>query len=97
LKRLNEQFGRLAGWLGLPVGRRANGFVIHSLRHFFNTFTINNQVPDRAVDKWMGHERDQSPAAEYYRLPDPESQAFMKQVPFGTGLPAANTGKEEGQ
>jgi integrase/recombinase XerD len=48
VKRLNEQFCRLVGRLGMPVGR-ANGFVIHSLRHFFETFTVNSGIPRRWV------------------------------------------------
>ncbi|MDB5311566.1 MAG: Phage integrase, partial [Gemmataceae bacterium] len=49
VKRLNEQFTRLVGRLGMPVGR-ANGFVIHSLRHFFETFTVNAGIPQRVID-----------------------------------------------
>lgn len=92
-KRLNEQFTRLAGRLGLPVGR-ASGFVIHSLRHFFETFTVNAGIPQRVIDTWLGHRSDQSMAAVYYRLRDEDSQAFMKKVPFGTGRPVAATGAE---
>jgi integrase len=95
LKRLNEQFGRLADRLGLPVGRKQNGVVVHTLRHFFKSFAINRgRVPDRAVDNWMGHDKDQTVAGMYYRLPDTESQAFMAEVPFGTGHPAADAGTE---
>lgn len=34
-------------------------------------------------------------AAVYYRLRDQDSQSFMLKVPFGTGEPAADAGKEE--
>lgn len=87
-KRLNEQFTRLVGKLDMPVGRES-GFVIHSLRHFFETFTVNAGIPQRAIDAWLGHSSDKSMAAVYYRLRDEESQSFMIKVPFGTGVSAA--------
>jgi len=93
-KRLNEQFARLAEDLGLPTGRE-DGYVIHSLRHFFETFTVNAGTPQRAVDAWLGHRSDKSMAAVYYRLGDEDSQSFMGKVPFGTGGPAADAGKED--
>ena len=90
-KRLNEEFTRLAGRLGLPVGRDA-GFVVHSLRHFFETFAVNAGIPQRVIDAWLGHRSDKSMAAVYYRLRDDDSQAFMAKVPFGAGEPAADAG-----
>ncbi len=93
-KRLNEQFTRLVGRLGMPVGRDA-GFVIHSLRHFFETHCVNAAIPQRVIDTWLGHRSDKSMAAVYYRLRDEESQAFMAKVPFGTGEPAADAGSKE--
>ncbi|MBA4192660.1 MAG: hypothetical protein C0467_32235 [Planctomycetaceae bacterium] len=93
-KRMNEQFTRLVGKLGMPVGRDS-GFVIHSLRHFFETFTVNASIPQRVVDTWLGHRSDKSMAAIYYKLSDADSQSFMAKVPFGTGGPAAVAGKEE--
>ncbi|OWK41240.1 tyrosine-type recombinase/integrase [Fimbriiglobus ruber] len=62
VKRLNEQFTRLVGRLGMPVGRDA-GFVAHSLRHFFETFTVNAGIPHRVIDSWLGHRSDKSMAA----------------------------------
>lgn len=93
-KRLNEQFVRLVGRLGLPVGRD-DGFVIHSLRHFFETHCVNAGIPQRVIDTWLGHRSDKSMAAVYYRLRDEDSQASMSRVPFGAGEPAADT-KEVG-
>lgn len=93
VKRLNEQFTRLAGRLGMPVGRDG-GFVVHSLRHFFETFAVNAGIPQRVIDAWLGHRSDKSMAAVYYRLQDQDSLAFMGKVPFGTGEPAAEAGKE---
>jgi integrase len=82
-KRLSDQFRRLVSSLGLPVGR-ANGYVVHSLRHFFETFAVNAGIPQRAVDTWLGHRSDRSMGAVYYRLSDEDSRAFMSKVPFGT-------------
>ncbi|HVK08499.1 MAG TPA: site-specific integrase [Gemmataceae bacterium] len=93
-KRLNDCFTRLLKSLGLPAGRK-DGFVIHSLRHFFETFTVNAGIPQRVIDTWLGHRSDKSMAAVYYRLADAESQAFMKKVPFGTGLAGADDTRRE--
>jgi integrase len=79
--------------MGLPAGRES-GFVLHSLRHFFETFGVNAGIPQRVIDTWLGHRSDRSMAAVYYRLGDGESQLFMQKVPFGTGQPAAEAGKE---
>ena len=80
-KRVNDQFQRLLEKLNLPTGRKS-GFVIHSLRHFFETFTVNASLPQRVIDVWLGHHSDKSMAAVYYRLLDDDSQKFMKKVPF---------------
>ena len=69
--------------------------MVHSLRHFFETFTVNTGIPQRVIDAWLGHRSDKSMAAVYYRLRDEDSQSFMGKVPFGTGEPAADTGKED--
>ena len=37
--------------------------VIHSLRYFFETFTVNTGTPQRAVDAWFGHRSDKSMGA----------------------------------
>ena len=95
VKRLNEQFTRLVERLGMPIGREA-GFVIHSLRHYFETFTVNAGVPQRVIDTWLGHRSDKSMAAVYYRLRDEESQTFMMKVPFGGKVKAANN-REDGR
>ena len=81
-KRLNDQFTRLASKLGMQVGRE-DGYVIHSFRHFFETFSINSNIPQRVVDAWLGHHGDKSMGAVYYKLSDADSQRFMKLVPFG--------------
>jgi integrase len=94
IKRLNEDFQKTVKRLGLVAGRKNDGLVVHSLRHFFETTCVNAGVPQRAVDNWMGHAPDRSMAGIYYKLNDDESQSFMKRVPFGEGKPVADTGKE---
>ena len=81
-KHMNDRFKRLAVSLGMPVGRKDDGLVIHSLRHFFETFTINSGIPQRVVDVWMGHVGEKSTGRIYYQLTEEESQKFMKRVPF---------------
>lgn len=78
----------------MPAGR-PDGFVVHSRRHFFETFVVNAGIPRMAIDTWLGHRSNKSVAWIYYGLKDEDSQAFMKKVPFGTGAPAADAGKEE--
>jgi integrase len=95
VRRLNDRFKRTLEPLGIPAGRKADGFVLHSLRHFFETFCVNARVPQRVVDTWLGHRADHSMAAHYYRLPDEESRRFMEEVPFGAGEPAADAGGKE--
>ena len=73
----------------------AAGFTIHSLRHAFKTFCINSRIPREVVDAWQGHAPDRSAGGAYYKLTPEESQRFMKQVPFGTGEPAAPAGEKE--
>lgn len=80
-KRINEDLKEVLESLGLPVGRD-DGFTVHSLRHFFRTFTVNAGVPERVVDNWLGHAPDKSMGSLYYHLSDEDSQKFMKQVPF---------------
>jgi integrase len=89
-KKINEAFQRLAAQLGLPVGRKGNGYTIHSLRHFFETFTVNSRIPQRVVDTWMGHQSDRSMGAVYYTLTDTDSQNFMNEVPFSLGTDASD-------
>ncbi len=95
VKRMNEQFTRLVEELGMPAGR-PTGFVIHSLRHFFETFTVNAGIPQRVIDTWLGHRSDKSMASIYYRLLDEESQRFMTKVPFATPGETPESLKEAG-
>jgi len=96
VKRLNEGFEQVVRQLGLPAGREQGGFTLHSLRHFFETFTVNAGIPQRVIDTWLGHRSDRSMASIYYRLSDADSQKFMTRVPFGPEhQPAAETAEEK--
>jgi integrase len=69
--------------------------VVHSLRHFFETFTVNTGIPQRVIDAWLGHRSDKSMAAVYYRLRDEDSQSFMGKVLFGPGEIRATGTRED--
>ncbi|WP_261340000.1 tyrosine-type recombinase/integrase [Zavarzinella formosa] len=84
IKKLNEDFQAAVARAGLPVGRE-HGFTLHSLRHFFETHTVNSHVPQRVIDHWLGHHSDRSMGAVYYRLTDVDSQEFMRKLPFADG------------
>ena len=88
-KRINDAFLRIAEGLGLSVGRKSNGYTVHSLRHCFETVAVNGRIPQRVVDLWMGHQSDRSMGAVYYTLTDAESQRFMNEVPFSLGTEAS--------
>lgn len=81
-KKLNERFLGVAERVKLPTGRDALGYTLHSLRHFFETHCVNQGIPQRVIDTWMGHQSDRSMAAVYYHLSDEDSQAFMQRVDF---------------
>lgn len=80
-KRLNETFQTLAKNNGMIVGRDS-GYTLHALRRFFETFTVNAGMPQRAVDTWMGHRGDKSMGSVYYSLSEVESSALMAKIPF---------------
>lgn len=92
-KKLNDKFVALLNRLGLPTGRDG-GYTIHSLRHSFETITVNATIPQRVVDAWLGHSNDRSMAAIYYRLSDEESQKVIQMVPFGIGESTADVGEK---
>ena len=87
MKKLNEEFQEVLKALGIASGKKKGGFYLHSLRAFFKTFCIDNNVPQKIVDIWQNHSDGQRPTAsdQYYRLSDEVSQAKMKTVPFGEG------------
>lgn len=90
-KRLNEDLQKILRRLELPAGRDG-GYTVHSLRHFFETMAVNAKVPQLIVDKWLGHQGGHSMAKIYYAHDDAVHVEMMKEVPFGTGLPAALAG-----
>ncbi len=83
-RRINEDFKKVLGELGIPVGRDS-GFTVHSLRHFFKTHCIvKGKVPKPVVDLWQGHELDRRKASNsYFHLTDEDSMELMKSVSFG--------------
>jgi integrase len=92
-KKLNDRFLAKLKKLNLPTGRES-GYVIHSLRHSFETITINSGIPQRVVDAWLGHTSDRSMGAVYYHLSEVESQRFINLVPFGTHTSDAKSDQE---
>jgi integrase len=93
-RKINKQFQKAAAAMGLPVGLKDNGYTIHSLRHFFETFAVNSRIPQPVVDIWMGHQGVQSMGKVYYELADEESQRFMRDVPFSLGVGASESGHQ---
>ncbi len=82
-RRINERLKRLAEVNGYGVGRKQQGLVLHSLRHFFKTTCINAGVPKPLVDFWLGHEDRSSMDSVYYHPQDRESKKWIEQIPFG--------------
>jgi integrase len=93
-RKINKHFQKVAAAVGLTVGVKANGYTIHSLRHFFETFTVNSRIPQPVVDTWMGHQGVRSMGKVYYELADAESQRFMRDVPFLLGTSACVLGSQ---
>jgi integrase len=82
LRRLNTEFQELAKSLGFAVGRKTNGLVIHSLRHFFETQVVDSNIPQFVVDAWMGHVAYETTGRIYYDLRDAKSIEYMQRVKF---------------
>ena len=80
--RLNQDFQELAKGLGMNVGRKSDGLVIHTLRHFFETQAVDSGIPQFMTDVWMGHVGHSTTGRLYYGLTDEKSQQYMKQVKF---------------
>jgi integrase len=87
-RKINAQLQKVAARVGLAVGLKDNGYTIHSLRHFFETFVVNSRIPQPVVDTWMGHQGVRTMGKVYYELADAESQKFMGEVPFSLGTHA---------
>jgi integrase len=93
VRQINVDFQKLCRKLGYPAGRKEHGLTVHSLRGFFRSFCINNGIPQRVVDEWMGFSRAHEVSDAYYVLTDEESQAWMKKVPFGDADNANDDGE----
>jgi integrase len=82
IRTLNEDFQKLAKSLGISVGRKDDGLVTHSLRHFFETAAVDSGTPQFVVDSWMGHVGAALMGKNYYGFTDEKSHAYMRQVKF---------------
>jgi len=82
VRTINVDLQALAKSLGIPVSRKTNGLVIHSLRHFFETQAVDSGVPQFVVDQWMGHRGHALMGRTYYGQSDEKSVLLMKKVKF---------------
>ncbi len=86
--QLNRELKRLAGEVGLTTGRKTGGLTLHTLRRFLETHAVNNGIPQRCIDVWLGHTADRSMSSVYYSLTDEASLTFMRQLPFDRPTPS---------
>jgi integrase len=82
VREINVDLQILAKKLDIPIGRKANGLVIHSLRHYFETQCVDSGVPQFVVDAWMGHTGQAQMGRSYYGFTEEKSIRFMQQVRF---------------
>jgi len=82
VKHLNEDFQTLAKSQGITIGRKNDGLVIHSLRHFFETQAVDSGIPQFVLDTWMGHVGHETTGRLYYGMSDEKSQDYIKKVNF---------------
>jgi integrase len=82
VRTINVDLQALAKSLCIPVSRKANGLVIHSLRHFFETVCVDSGAPQFVVDQWMGHRGQALMGRTYYGHTEEKSVLLMKQVTF---------------
>jgi integrase/recombinase XerD len=95
IQKLNEEFKGVLTGLKISAGRKNGGYTLRSLRNSFETVTVNQRIPQRVIDAWLGHNEDKSMAAVYYRLTDQESQEFMREVRFDADETKADVGGVE--
>ncbi len=58
-KRINDAFLRIAEGLGLPVGRKSNGYTVHSLRHFLRRLRSTAESPSGSSTRgWVTDRTD---------------------------------------
>lgn len=82
VREVNVDLQRLAARCGIRTGRRDDGIVVHSLRHFFETQCVDAGTPQFVVDAWMGHAGHAQMGRHYYGLTDEKSKQFMTKVQF---------------
>lgn len=82
VKHLNEDFQQVAKAAGIGVGRKNDGLVIHSLRHFFETQAVDSGIPQFVLDSWMGHVGHGTTGRIYYGMTDEKLQRYMTQVEY---------------
>jgi hypothetical protein len=92
-KKLNAAFQKIVMKCGMPAGRDG-GYTLHSLRHFFETFTVTTAY--LSASSTLGSDIE---ATSRWRRPTTSCpirspQQFMLEVPFGSGETAAVAVKE---
>ncbi|MFT3881092.1 MAG: site-specific integrase [Gemmatales bacterium] len=75
LDPLAKRFPSAPSAFGLKDGR------LHSFRHYFCSTCANNNVPELAIMKWLGH-RNSEMVKHYYHQNDPDEQLRMSSVLF---------------
>jgi len=72
----------LANDLELPVMRKNQGLVVHSLRDFFETTCVHARILQFVVDLWIGHASGKAMGRTYFGMHDEESHQHMRHVGF---------------
>jgi integrase len=80
-KHVNERLKKIASELGMKTGR-VDGFTFHSLRRFFETHCVNAGIPQKVINRWMGHDSIRETSDYYFTLTDDESQKKMRLLRF---------------
>ena len=96
-QKLNEEFRKILAALGIPEGRKNGGYTVRSFRNSFETLTVNQGIPQLAIDIWLGHNDNKSMSAVYYRLKDEDSQNFMRAVRFDSERRGVDESAEAGR
>ncbi len=75
IEPLHDQFPAPQGQKSFQDGR------LHSFRHAFCSQCANDNVPERVLMDWLGHQ-DSAMIRHYYHLHDQESQRRMSRMNF---------------
>ena len=73
IEPLSKKFPDPTGGKGFSAGR------LHSFRHAFCSTCANQNVPERMVMQWLGHQ-DSAMIRHYYHLHDEEARRRMDQL-----------------